>query len=189
MAMPRQLALARRPRRSTPRPLVEQLPRIDIADLCCLKVLPSNWYDQYHLELPFKYPFAKNLLTSLQNVEINHIFGYTQRIGLRWVRTGFGGHRRPRTLFVCPCGSSVRSVYFKAGHLACRCCQDATYASRACSKDLRPILQAKRLRTFFELKSYMWQSNRQRLKARLSSAPNQDFKSKRLDHHVIQLPQ
>jgi hypothetical protein len=40
MAMPPQLARAKRPKRTTPRPIVETLPRIDIADLCrrCFQV-------------------------------------------------------------------------------------------------------------------------------------------------------
>jgi hypothetical protein len=48
------------------------------------------------------------------------------------------------------------------GTFACRRCHDAIYASQVCGKHSRPILQAKRLRTFLELKTYMRQSNRQR---------------------------
>ena len=96
MGMPWQLARARRPKRSTPRSLVEQLARIDIADLCRLQVFPNNWYDHHTLEMPFRLPFAKSLVISRQIIEINHAFGYTQRIALKWVRTGFGGNRKPR---------------------------------------------------------------------------------------------
>jgi len=191
MPMPPQLARAKRPKRSTPRPLVEQLTeRIDIADLCRLRVFPTNRYDQYHLELPFKYPFAKNLLISLQNIEINHIFGYTQRIPLRWVRTGFGGHGRPRPLFICQCGRSVRRVYFKSRHLACRRCQDAVYASQLCGKHSRPILQAKRLHSFLEFKTYIGRRNRQRIETRLSSnaAQQAHLNSKQLSHEHVQRP-
>jgi hypothetical protein len=126
---------------------------------------------------------------SLAEIEVNHHSGYTQPIKLRWCRTGFGGHSRPRPLFVCNCGRSVRRVYFKAGNLACRRCHNATYASRVCSKSLRPILQAQRLQAFLKLKSYMWKNNRQRLKARIAIAPTQEFKSKRLNHYAIQHPQ
>lgn len=41
MPMPPQLARAQRPRRTAPRPLVEQLPRIEIADLCRLGGIPK----------------------------------------------------------------------------------------------------------------------------------------------------
>jgi hypothetical protein len=189
MGMPPQLARARRPKRSTPRPLVEELPRLEIADLCRYGAFPSQyeWNASYLLELPFRYPFLKNLVISLQNIEANHHTGYTQTIPLRSLRTGFGGNSRPRPLFVCQCGRSVRRVYFKAGHLACRRCQGAIYASQVCDKHSRPILQAKRLRSFLELKSYMRQSNRQRLQERLP-IKQLELVSKRIDDRT-KLPQ
>jgi hypothetical protein len=53
----------------------------------------------------------------------------------------------------------------------------------------RPILQAIRLGTFLQLKSRMSKRNRQRLKARITTAPIKELNSKRLTHHAIQLPQ
>jgi hypothetical protein len=41
--MPKQLATAKRPKRTTPRPLVETLQRIDIIDLCRWNVFPSQY--------------------------------------------------------------------------------------------------------------------------------------------------
>jgi hypothetical protein len=189
--MPRHLRNARRPKRSEPRPLVETLPRIDIADLTRWKVFPSqyDWHKAYLLEAPFRYPFIKSLVITLQTIEVNHHSGYNQIIPLRWLRTGFGGHVRPRPLVVCQCGRSVTKVYFTYGSLKCRRCCDASFASRQCSKRLRPILQAKRLQFFIEHKSGMWKSNRDRLRARIVTAPNQELNSKRLSHHSIQLPQ
>jgi hypothetical protein len=149
--------------------------------------VPSNWQDEHYLELPFKYPFVRNLTISLESIEANHVSGYIQSIPLHWCRTGFG---RRRPLLVCQCGRSVTKLYFNAGHLACRRCQNAVYASQVCDKAARPILQAKRLRTFLELKTYMRQSNRQRLKARLSPAPKQShLTTKRLANEAIQRPQ
>ena len=190
MAAPWQLRNAkRRPKRLGSRPIVETLKRIDIGDLCRLNVFPNNWHDEHYLELPFKYPFVKNLIISFENVEANHHSGYIQSIPLRRCRTGFGGNYRPRPLFVCQCGRSVRRLYFQVGNLACRRCQDAIYASQVCGKHSRPILQAKRLRTFLELKSYMRRSNRQRLKARLTTAPKQShLRTKRLANDAIQRP-
>jgi hypothetical protein len=128
---------------------------------------------------------------SLQNIEVNYVFGYNQTIPLRWIRTGFGGRSRPRPLFICSnCGRSVTRLYFKGGQLACRRCKDAIYASQLCGKHSRPILQGKRLRTFLELKTYMRQSNRQRLNARLTTAPKQShLRTKRLANDAIQRPQ
>jgi hypothetical protein len=50
-------------------------------------------------------------------------------------------------------------------------------------------LQAERLQAFLELKTYMSKRSRQRLKARIATAPIKELKSKRLAHHAIQLPQ
>jgi hypothetical protein len=189
MAMPLQLARAkRRPKRLGPRPIVETLQRIDIGDLCRLNVFPNNWQDEHYLELPFKYPFVKHLIISFENIEATHHSGYTQVIPLRWCRTGFGGNYRPRPLFICNCGRSVTKLYFKGEHLTCRRCCNAIHASQACSKRLRPILQAHRMHTFLKLKSYMWKTTRQRLKARITAAARQELKSKRLADHSIQIP-
>jgi hypothetical protein len=191
--MPPQLARAKRPKRSTPRPIVEQLPRIDIADLCRWNVFPNqcDWHKAHLLELPFRYPFLKNLVISLQTIAANHHSGYNQSIPLRWCRTGFGGNCRPRPLFICNCVPSIRRVYFKSGHLICRRCCNATYASRILGKRTRPILQAKRLKAFLEFKARtgMSKQNRERIKARIPKTPSQDFNSKRLSHYAIQHPQ
>jgi hypothetical protein len=189
--MPPQLARAKRPKRSTPRPIVEQVPRIDIADLCRFQVFPDqmNWRARHIFELPFRYPFPKNLIISLQTIEANHLSGYTQFIPLRWCRTGFGGNYRPRPLFICTnCGRSITKLYFNYGSLKCRRCINAVYASQCCDKHSRPILQALRLQTFLKLKTYIRQSNRLRLKARIPKAPSNRLDSKRLSHHTIQLP-
>lgn len=166
--MPRQLAnglwLKRQSRRKhqEPRPLVETLPRIDIGDLCRWRVFPNDWRKAHLLELPFRYPFLKNLVISLEDIEANHVFGYTQLIKLRWFRTGFGGNNRPRPLFICMCGRSVTRLYFKGGYLNCRRCCNATYASRVLGKYTRPALQAIRLRNLLQFKTYMSKRNRNR---------------------------
>jgi hypothetical protein len=88
---------------------------------------------------------------------------------LRWVRTGFGGNHRPRPLFVCNCGRSVTRVYFKGGHLACRRCTNAVYASQVCSgRATRSALQAHRLQAFLKHKPTLWHRTRKRLQARIN---------------------
>jgi hypothetical protein len=52
-----------------------------------------------------------------------------------------------------------------------------------------PVLQGIRLRSFLKFKRYMSKRNRQRLKARIATAPIKELKSKRLRHHAIPLPQ
>jgi hypothetical protein len=140
--MPPQLARAKRPKRTTPRPLVETLPRIDIDDLCRWRVFPSqyDWDKANLLEAPFRYPFIKSLVITLRTIEANHHSGYDQIIPLRWCRTGYGGHHRPRPLFVCQCGRSVRRLYFKSAYLGCRRCVGGTYASKAVQPTSAPYL-------------------------------------------------
>jgi hypothetical protein len=190
--MPPQLARAKRPKRSTPRPIVEQLPRIDIADLCRFQVFPDqiNWRARHSLELPFRYPFLKSLVISLQNIEANHVSGYTQFIPLRWIRTGFGSNYRPRPLFICTnCGRSITKLYFKGGSLNCRRCVNAVYASQLCSgKQMRTELQVQRLKNFLKFKRYMSKRTRKHLTSYIAKAPRHEFKSKRLSHHSIMLP-
>jgi hypothetical protein len=190
MAMPLQLARARRqPKKTGPRPIVEQLPRIDIGDLCRFRVFPNNWRERWTLELPFRYPFVKNLVISLAAIEANHYSGYIQSIRLRWCRTGFGGNYRPRPLFICHCGRSVTKLYFRHFNLACRRCTNALYASQVCDKHSRPTLQALRLENLLKFKSYMGQRNRRRLIARIPKTHSKRLDSKRLSHHMIGLPQ
>jgi len=187
MVMPPQLAEGLRRRKLKPkrfqtsRPIVETLPRIDIVDLCRWNVFPKDWHKSHYLEALFKYPFVRSLVISLEDIEINHLSDYNQIIPLRWLC--------PRPLFVCQCSRRVAKLYFNGGGLACPRCLGATYASRACSKRLRPILQAQRIKSFLKLKSYMSRRNGQRIKARIATAPNQDLHSKRLASPVIQLPQ
>src|SRR5262245_11376118 len=110
MGMPPQLATAKRPKRSEPRPLVEQLPRLDVGDLTRLKVFPNDWHTRRSYEVGFRYPFLKTLTVSLAFIEANHHSGYTQRIALKWIRTGFGGNWKPRPLLICRCGRATRKV-------------------------------------------------------------------------------
>jgi hypothetical protein len=193
--MPRQLeaALLRRrySKKSSPKPIVEQLERIDIADLCRWQVFPDqrDWHKAHLLEMPFRYPFVKSLVISLQNIEVNHHSGYNQVIPLRWVRTGFGGNYRPRPLFVCQCRRAVTKLYFRHFNLACRRCTNALYASQVCDKHSRPTLQALRLENLLKFKSHMGQRNRRRLIARIPKTHSKRLDSKRLKHHSIQLPQ
>src|SRR5262245_10625192 len=192
MAMPPQLARAkRRPKKFGPRPIVEQLPRIDIADLCRFRVFPpmTDRHARYRLEMPFRYPFVKNLVISLQTIESIHYAGYIQSIRLRWCRTGFGGNCRPRPLFICNCGRSVTKLYFRHFNLACRRCTNALYASQVCGKHSRPILKTLRLENLLKFKSYMGKRNRRRLIARIPKTRSKHLDTKRLSHHSIQLPQ
>jgi len=54
--------------------------------------------------------------------------------------------RRPRPLFVCQCGHSVRRLFFRHGHLACRRCYKLAYASQQQDAITHKRLQASKLR-------------------------------------------
>jgi hypothetical protein len=146
MAMPPQLARAqrRRPRNAEPRPIVELTPHIDIHDLCRWNVFPRDWNKAHILEMPFRYPFIKTLVISRKTIEINLILGYTERVALHWVRTGFG---KPRPIFVCgDCRGGARRLFFRGGHLACRHCHGMNYASQQRDRNGRKRLGASKLR-------------------------------------------
>src|SRR5215813_5896841 len=94
-----------------------------------------------------------------------------------------------RPMFTCTnCGRARRRLYFKHGSVNCRRCANAVYARQVCSREKRPHLQAQRMHMFLKLKTGMWKSTRQRLKARITTAVRQDLKSRRLAHHSIQIP-
>jgi hypothetical protein len=184
MAMPPQLAkglrVRRQSRRQEQRPLAECLPHINVNDL----PIPRDYITYTAPNISFRYPQISNIRFAYHRIEFAHS-GRVQAFRLKWIKTGFG---YPRPAFICNCGRPVIKLYFRHANLACRRCCDTTYASQACSKRLRPILQTQRLQTFLKLKSGMWKNNQKRLKARIATAP-EELKSKRLAHHSIQLPQ
>jgi hypothetical protein len=184
--MPPQLARGlwkkRQSRRTEQRPLAECLPHININDLN----VPKNLYSVVTIPwISLRYPFISAARLSAYVVEFAHN-GRIQKFRLKWIKTGFG---LPRFAFVCnQCGRPVIKLYFSYGSLKCRRCANAVYASQTCSKRLRPILQAQRTHMFLKLKTGMWKSTRQRLKARITTAVRQELKSKRLAHQSIQIP-
>jgi hypothetical protein len=182
MSMPWQLRNAKRPKRTTPRPLADCLPHINVNDLKVPKdlyaVVTCPW-------ISLRYPHISNARLSVNMVEFAHS-GRIQSFRLKWIRTGFG---LPRFAFICQCGRPVISIYFRSGNLACRRCCNAIHACQVLGKRTRPILQAKRLQKFLEFKRYMSKRNRQRIKAQITTSPSQGLNSKRLNHHSIQLPQ
>jgi hypothetical protein len=157
------------------------LPRINVNDL----KIPKGLYAVTAPWISLRYPFISGARLSARVAEFAHS-GRIQSFPLKWIKTGYG---LPRFAFICQCGRPVISLYFRHDNLSCRRCVGATYASRVCSKNQRPALQALRLQALLEFKSGMSNRNRQRLKARIAIASKQGFNSKRLSHHAIQLPQ
>jgi hypothetical protein len=144
--MPPQLAASNRrhDRHSEPRALVELTPHVDIHDLCHWKVFPDTWDKAHVLEMSFRYPWAKSLVISLQNIEFLHVSGYNQHVALHWVPTYFG---KPRPIFVCPqCHCGARRLFLRFGSLKCRYCHGIQNASRQRDHNGRKRLAASKLR-------------------------------------------
>lgn len=154
--MPKQLEAGLRKRRAMkvkpePKPIAEQLPRIDIAELriprdCKTYTLPN---------VSLRYSFIVGMRLSYQQVEVTHRplhrgqLGRTQTISLKAIRTGFGH----RYCFVCQCGRAVKKLYLRHGRLACRRCVGAIHACQALGKHTRPILQQARAQAFIDAKA------------------------------------
>jgi len=184
MPMPWQLARGlwakRQSRRTEQRPLAETLPQINVNDLD----VPRD-HKTYIANIPLRYPHLTGMKINWSMVHFFHS-DRVQTFRFKWIKTGLG---YPRPAFLCECGRPTIKLYFRHQNLACRRCCNATYASRTLGKRTRPILQALRLETFLKLKSYMSQRNRRRLKARIPKTHNKRLDSKRLGHHMIELPQ
>src|SRR5262245_28669239 len=181
MTMPWQLARAKRPKRSEPRPLAECLPHINVNDLD----VPRD-YKTYIANLSLRYGFVSSMKINWNMVQFFHS-NRAQTFKLKRIATGHGGIYKPRHAFICECGRPVIKLYFRHANLACRRCCNATYASRTLGKRSRPVLQDIRLRTFLQLKTYMSKRNRQRLQAHLSRKPL-ELTSKRINNKA-KLPQ
>jgi hypothetical protein len=150
--IPLQLARAKRPKRSEPRPLAECLPSINVNDL----QIPSPYdYKTYILpNISLRYPQLASVRLSFHAVEFQHPslhrgeIGPVQTFRLKHIKTGFG----IRHAFICACQRPVIKLYYLHRKLACRRCHDATYASRTCSKRQRAVLQVSRIQSFLDNK-------------------------------------
>src|SRR5258706_5155973 len=130
MAMPWQLQrglLERRySRRTEPKPLVENLPAINVNHLG----IPRDYKTYTAPNISFRHPHINNVRLSFYVVEFAHS-GRIQSFRLKWIKTGFG---YPRPAFLCECGRPVINLYLYHTNLACRRCTKALYASQVCGK-------------------------------------------------------
>src|SRR5262245_57598132 len=164
--MPPQLARAKRPKRSEPRPLVETLPTINVNDL----PIPRDYQTYIAPNIFFRYPHINSMRISHFMVSFAHS-NRVQTFGLKAIKTGLGGNYSPRYVFICECGHRNSKLYFRRQHLGCRVCLNLTYASRTCNKHSRPKLQAIRLHNFIKLKTGMHKHTKHRLQAHINSLP------------------
>jgi hypothetical protein len=159
MAMPIQLARAKRPKRSEPRPLAECLPRINVNDL----QIPRD--NRTYSGFDFRYPEIC-LRVSAYWVEFHHN-NRVQTFRLKWIKTGFG---YPRAAFICDqCGRPVISIYLRHTNLACRRCTNAIYASQTLNQYQRPALTTHRIKQYLTFRPSLIAKTKQRLLARCTS--------------------
>jgi len=179
---PRQLANARRPKRLEPRPLVETLPRINIASL----KIPTNWQTSIAPWISLKIPAISRLELSWNRALFHHDGG-VQSFAIK--RSPLP-HGRKRHYFVCHCNRAVRFLYHWRGNLSCRFCANAVYASQAIGKHSRPILQAARLKRILNDTKYLPKTTINKLKARLAKLRANPCNAlpKRIANHQTALP-
>jgi hypothetical protein len=139
--IPLQLARAKRPKRSEPRPLAECLPSINVNDL----QIPSPYdYKTYILpNISLRYPQLASVRLSFHAVEFHlpslhrgETTGPIQTFRLKHIKTGFG----IRHAFICTCQRPVIKLYYLHRKLACRRCCNAIYVSQTLSQHQRPVL-------------------------------------------------
>jgi hypothetical protein len=141
MAMPAQLAKAKRPRNSGPRPIVEQLPFININDL--RQAIPRDYSTAIYAN-PFRYPQIRHMRLSNRSIEIVDHCDRSQVFGIHWIPTYFGKHR---AVFVCSsCRGGAIRLFSKDGNYACRFCHRAQYLSQKQKTASRKRLAACKLR-------------------------------------------
>jgi hypothetical protein len=169
--MPPQLARAKRPKRTTPRPLAECLTRINVNDL----QVPRDYKTYTAPDISFRYPEISNMRISAYQVEFAHNHRI-QTFKLKWIRTGAGV---PRPAFICDqCARPVISLYFRSQNLGCRRCVGAIYASQVCGKHGRKALQSHRVKQYLSFKPSLPLKTKHRLQARCTS--NTELVSKRI---------
>jgi hypothetical protein len=159
--MPRQLRNAKRPKRSTPRPLAECLTRINVNDL----KIPRDYETYIAPDISFRYPEISGLGISAYMAEFHHNHRI-QTFRLKPIKTGYG---YPRFAFICDCSRPVISLYLRNTNLACRRCTGAIYASQTQGKQGRKALQSHRIKQYLTFKPSLIAKTKQRLLVRCSA--------------------
>src|SRR5215831_7682963 len=106
MPMPPQLARAKRPKRSEPRPLVEDLKKINANDLA--RAFPNNWFDYHSRGGDFQWTFIKGIRLCRRQAEFTLYSQRTLTFPIKWIRTV----GKPRPAFICKCKRPVIRLYY-----------------------------------------------------------------------------
>jgi hypothetical protein len=147
MAMPRQLARAKRTRRcgkSQPRTVLEELPAIDARWLARKKLFPKD-HSTRRYSFNFINPAIHTVTLGPRCAEFVFATGQTQLIAIKWLRIS-GLRQSARPAFQCPgCGHNAFKLFHHHGRFAgCYRCIGIPYASQQRSAKNRPRLQQMR---------------------------------------------
>jgi hypothetical protein len=195
MAMPPQLARARRPKRYQPRALFETLPALDARMLARRRLFPGNSFDWHRLDnFGLIVPQIRSLRLCRRTVEIVHLSGYQQTIAIHWQRISGATHSQ-RPVFICTnCKHRAFKLYSVASNFVCRKCTPAIYSSQVCDRQSRPALQHQRLKQFLGPRKppLMHRRTFNRLMGKLrqleARTARRTFHSKRLSDYRTQKP-
>src|SRR6516164_1035102 len=115
MAMPWQLARARRPKRREPRPLIDSLPLVDIRTLGRKRLFPDDWHGTNVLpNIGLVYPGISSLKLTRGAITANFYGAGQQIILIRWYSPGLGGLR---PIGQCGCKRTAFRFYRVNGRL------------------------------------------------------------------------
>jgi len=148
MAAPPQLRWAHRPKRYSPRQILEELPVLDARWLARKKMFPRGHYGRRH-DMRIDNPVIDWLTLGPRAAEIAFIDGSAQLTPIVWLPIR-SVCQSVRPAFECPgCGRSAFKLYYREGWFSgCYRCIGIPYASQQRSKENRRRLQAARLRLF-----------------------------------------
>jgi hypothetical protein len=151
MAMPKQLARAKR--RNYKRPRFEELPSIDARWLARHDMVPRDWSRRTY-DFSFIDPRFRGLVITARDCEIIFPDGGQQTVAIHWQAIEGMCQGTMRPLFGCPCcGHHCFKLFDLHGELYCKRCaagRGAVYASQLQSAKGRALLQSHRLRRFLD---------------------------------------
>src|SRR5258706_2623238 len=102
----------RQSRHTEPKPLVENLPAINVNDLG----VQRNSQPYIASNISFRFPHINAMRINYSMVEFAHS-DRVQTFHFKWIKTGYG---YPRPAFICECGRPVINLYLYHTNLACR---------------------------------------------------------------------
>jgi hypothetical protein len=175
-----------RPRRRVPRPLIDELPFVDVRGLGRRRQFPPNWHDTNIFDVGFLHPGIKSLRLTRASITVTYYGNAPQQIiKLKWYKPGFGGYR---PVGQCGCGRTAFRLYKVSSKLVCYRCTKGRYATQVGYSRSRPHIQARRLENLISgLPRGLWGTTHKRLWSQYHALkPQGTYKSKLITERVLQ---